>query len=146
MYQFLLYNNMSRLNVYIYPFLLGPPSQPPLCHPSRSSQSSELSSLSYIAASHSCLFHTWQCIYSVLLSHFIPSSSLSTPCPSVHSLHLQLYSCPTNRFICTIFLDSIYMSEYLIFVFLFLTYFTLYDRQTLASSTPPQMTQFCSFS
>ena len=33
----------------------------------------------------------------------------------------------------------------MIFVFLFLTYFTLYDRQTRASFTPPQMTQFCSF-
>ena len=30
-------------------------------------------------------------------------------CPQVHSLHLCLYSCPANRFISTIFLDSIYM-------------------------------------
>ena len=27
----------------------------------------------------------------------------------VHSLHLHLYSCPPNRFISTIFLDSVYM-------------------------------------
>ena len=31
------------------------------------------------------------------------------PCPHVHSLHLHLYSCPADRFIHTIFLDSTYM-------------------------------------
>ena len=31
------------------------------------------------------------------VSQFI-SSSPSPPCPHVHSLHLRLYSCPTNRF------------------------------------------------
>ena len=89
---------------------MATPSTRPPSFPSRSSESSKLSPLCYTELPTSRLFHTWQCIYSVLLSHFIPSSSLSTPCPSVHSLHLHLYSCPTNRFICTIFLDSIYMS------------------------------------
>ena len=45
---------------------------------------------------------------SILISRFIPSS----PFPivsKVHSLCLRLYSCPTNRFISTIFLDSTYM-------------------------------------
>ena len=46
----------------------------------------------------------------------------------VSSLRLRLYSCPANRFIKTIFLDSIYMHEYMVFVFLFLTYFTLNNR------------------
>ena len=44
---------------------------------------------------------------------------------SVHKFVLYFYF--ANRFFCTIFLDSIYMHEYIIFVFLFLTYFTLYD-------------------
>ena len=35
---------------------------------------------------------------------------------------------PWNRSICTIVLDSIYVPWYMIFVFLVLTYFTLYDR------------------
>ena len=48
--------------------------------------------------------------------------------PHVPSLHLCLYSCPGNRFICAIFLDSTYMGWYAIFGFLFLTYFTLYDN------------------
>ena len=42
--------------------------------------------------------------------------------------YICLYSCPANRFICTIFLDSTYIHWYTIFVLLFLTYFTLYDR------------------
>ena len=49
-------------------------------------------------------------------------------CPQVCSLRLHLYSCPANRFISTVFLDSMFMGYYMIFVFLFLTYFTLYDR------------------
>ena len=60
---------------------------------------------------------------SVLLSQLIPPS----PSPCVHSLCLSLYSCPTHRFICTIFLDSICMCWYT-FIFLLLTYFTLCDR------------------
>ena len=61
---------------------------------------------------------------SVLISQFIPSFSY----PYIHSLHLHLYSCPRTRFTCTIFLESTYKQYYMIFVFLFLTYFTLYDR------------------
>ena len=44
--------------------------------------------------------------------------------PDVRCLCLCLCSCPGNRFICIIFLDSILL-------FLFLTYFTLYDRLKL---------------
>ena len=33
----------------------------------------------------------------------------SSPLPHDCSPHLHLYSCPTNRFICTIFLDSTYV-------------------------------------
>ena len=44
---FLLYNNLNQLCVYMCPLPLQPPS-----HPSRSSQSTELSSLYYTAASH----------------------------------------------------------------------------------------------
>ena len=40
--------------------------------------------------------------------------------PYVCSLHLCLYFCFTNKFICTIFADSTYKRYYMIFVFLFL--------------------------
>ena len=57
---------------------------------------------------------------SVRLSPFI-SPSPSPLCSQVHSLHLYLYSYPANRFISTISLDPIYMHQYTMFVFLFLT-------------------------
>ena len=59
--------------------------------------------------------------------------------PHIGSLCLDLYSCPANRFICTIFLEPIYKQYYTMFAFLFLTYFTLYDR-TLGPSMSLQMT------
>ena len=48
--------------------------------------------------------YIWKYIYfthgmvymSMLLSQFVPPS-LSPPCAQVHSLHLNLYSCPANR-------------------------------------------------
>ena len=54
------------------------------------------------------------------LSQFVPPS----PSPTVHtvcSLGLHIYCYPADRFISTIFLDSVYMRYYRIFVFLFLT-------------------------
>ena len=42
---FLLYNEVNPLFAYIYPLPLKPPCLPP--HPSRSSQSTKLSSLGY---------------------------------------------------------------------------------------------------
>ena len=115
--------------MYVYYALpLGPPSYPPSV-PSRSLQSIELSSPCNTAGSH-LLFDTWQwgcvcvcvCVNFILVTH-----PLSPLCPHVCSLRLCLYSCPGNRFVCTFFLDSTYRHWYMILVFLFLTYFTLYD-------------------
>ena len=44
------------------------------------------------------------------------------------SLPLHLYSCLANRSVCATVLDSTCMCEYTTFVFLFMTYFLLYDR------------------
>ena len=70
-----------------------------------------------------------------VLTHMFPSCSLHSSCPllpllcpQICSLCLLLHCCPANRIISTIFLDSIYMSQYTIFIFLFLTYFPLYNR------------------
>ena len=62
-------------------------------------------------------------IYSPNFSHFPLPLHV---CMSI--LYVCVYSCPANRFIYTIFLASVCMHKYTIFVFLFLTYFTLYDR------------------
>ena len=53
--------------------------------------------------------------------YFLNSSHCLLPlwCPQVSSLHWHLYFCPANRFISTIFLDSIYM--FLIFEIFFLS-------------------------
>ena len=124
---FSLYNKVKQLYVYIHPLPLEPPS-----HPSRSPQSAELSSLCYTVASH---YH----YISIIILHIVvyichcysfnsSNPPLSPLCPQVHSLYLYLYSCCTNKFISTIFPDSKYILWYMIFVFLFLSYFTWYDR------------------
>ena len=77
------------------------------------------------------IYFTFGSVYmSMPLSHFIPAYPSPSPCPQVCSLHLPLYSCPAPMFFITIFfyLDSIYMCYRTVFVFLFLTHFTLYDR------------------
>ena len=46
---------------------------------------------------------------SIPISQFIPPLPFPRWCPHIYSLHLCLYFCFANRFICTIFLDSTYM-------------------------------------
>ena len=112
--------------IHIYSPLLSLPPTP--SHSSRLSQSTQLSSLWYsttldqLSVLHMVLY-ICQC-YSLNLSHPL----LPSLCPKVHSLCLCPYFHPTSRFISTIFLDSTYVHQYMIFVFLFLTYFTLYNR------------------
>ena len=74
------------------------------------------------------LFCTWCCKFlcsslhtSLLLPPLLP------PCPEFCSLCLFLYSCPENKFISAISSDSIYICQYMIFIFLFLSYFTLHN-------------------
>ena len=92
------------------PSLFSLPPTPPLWWPpSRSSQTTKLSSLCNTAASHwlstlHMVVYICQC-YSLSFSRpLIPHL-----CSHVGSLHLYLYSYPAKRFISTIFLDSIYM-------------------------------------
>ena len=93
--------------------------------PSRSSWSAELSSLLYSN------FPLAISSYTVGYICQSPSPNSAHPprpllCPHIHSLHPHLCSCSANMFICIIFLDSTWMLYYMMFVFLFLTYFTLY--------------------
>ena len=69
------------------------------------------------------LFHMWYCkfpCYSLLTSHPLPPPPTPAPC-QVCFLCLFLHCGPENKFICTIFLDSIYMCQYTIFILLFLS-------------------------
>ena len=83
-------------------------SLPALSHTTRSSHSTEPSSVLYSRFPVAIYFTHGSVFMSNLISQFIP---LSPPplCPHVRSLCLPFYSCPANRFICTIFLDSTYM-------------------------------------
>ena len=66
------------------------------------------------------LLYTWQAHTSMICSQIIPRF-LPLLCPHVDSLLLHLRLCSANRFFSTIFLESMYMHHYTIFVFLFLT-------------------------
>ena len=77
---------------------------PPLSHPSRSAESTELRPLCYTAGSHSV--HV-VCTY--VSSDLICLPSPYLLCAHVHSLCLRLCSCPASRFIWTVFLDSAYV-------------------------------------
>ena len=109
--QFLLYNKVNQLYVYIYPHipsllsLLATLPIPPL--QVFTNHGAELPVLcnSFPLA----IYFTFSSVYmSMPLSHFVPASH-SPPCPQVCSLRLHLYSCPATRFISTVFLDSIYI-------------------------------------
>ena len=85
----------------------------------------------------------WRSLHCTVGSHFLSVNSsvyLSSPISKLISplshpfgvhrfvLYICLYFCFADKTICIIFLDSTYMDQYTIFVFVFLTYFTLYDR------------------
>ena len=132
--QFLLYNKVNQLYIYIYPHIssllcLSPIS---LSYPSRWSQSTELISLCYVAASHQLsILHL---VVYICPCHSLTSPQLNLRLPvssSPFSTSASLFlSCPQvlQNLFKIFFLDSIYMCQHTVFGFLFLTYFTLYDR------------------
>ena len=89
----------SALSIHI-PRPLKAPSPPP---PLTSSQSAEPSSLFYSAASGQLsALHMVVCIWQCY-SLNSPRPPLPPLCSHVHSPHLHLSSCPTDRVICTFF-------------------------------------------
>ena len=134
--QLLLYNEVSELYIYIYPHnssLLHPPPTLPI--PPLQVVTKHRADLPVLCSCFPlAIYFTFCSVYmSMPLSHFVPAYPSFSLCPQVHSLHLCLYSCPGPRFFRTIFkkkffLDSIYMCQHTVFVFLFLTYFTLHDN------------------
>ena len=146
--QFLLYNKVNQLYVYIYPhnpsLLRFPPTRPIPHLKVVTKHGADLPVLC------SCfpltIYFTLGSTYvSMPLCDFVPAYPSPSPCPQVPSLRLCLYSCPDPKFFRNIYfsLDSIYMCQHTVFVFLFLIYFTL--NKTLGPSTSPQITQFHSF-
>ena len=139
--QFLLYNKVNQLYIYIYPrissLLCFPPTLriPPLQVATKH--------LVYLPVLCSCfplaIYFTFGTVYmSMPLSHFAPAYPSQSLCPQVHSLCLRLYSCPAPGFFRTIFfffLDSIYMCQHTVFVFLFLTSLCMMDSRSIHLTT-----------
>ena len=128
----MLYNKGNQLYIYIYvPLpLMVLPSTPLSCHPSRSPESTKLSSL-YIRFLLAVYFTHGSVYMSIPIFQFIPPS-----CPHMCSLCLHLYSCSANRFICTIFqIPHIWVNiKYLFFSF-WLTSLCMTDPRSIHVST-----------
>ena len=121
--QFLLYNKVNQLYVYIYlhiPSLLHlPPTLPipPLQVVTKHRADLPMQCSCFPLA----IYFTFGSVHmSMLFSHFDPAYPSRFPCPQVHSLCLCLYSCPSLRFIITIFFQILYICvsiQYLFFSF-----------------------------
>ena len=134
--QFLLYNKGNQLYVYIYPHIPSLWRLPPtLPIPPLQVLTEHRADLPVLCGCFPLAsYFTFDSVYmSMSLPHFVPAYPSPSPCPQVHSLCLCLYFCPAPKFFRTIFLsfvfflDSIYMCQHTVFVFLFLTYFTVCD-------------------
>ena len=88
--QFLLYNKVNQLYVYIYPHISSLLCLPPtsLSHPSRWSQSTELISLCYAAASH--YLSVLHLVVYICPCHSLTLSQLTLPPPCVKSILQQV--------------------------------------------------------
>ena len=115
--QFLLYNKLNQLYVYIYahiPSLLHLP--PTLPNPPLQVVTKHQADLLLLCGCFPlAIYLIFSSVYmSRLLSHFLPNYPSPSLCPQVHSLHLRLYSCPGPRFFRPIFFFRfhIYMLAY----------------------------------
>ena len=130
--QFLPYNKVSQLYVYVYPHIPSLLRLPPtLPTPPLSVVTKRRADLPVLCGCFPlAIYFTFGSVYmSMPLSHFVPAYPSPSLCPQVHSLCLCPYSCPAPSTLEPFFfLDSICMCQHTVFVFLFLTYFTLCDR------------------
>ena len=139
LYQFLMYNKVNQLYVYIYthiPSLLHLP--PTLLILPLWVVTKHRAELPVLCSCYPlAIYFTFGSVYmSMPLSHFVPGYLSPSPCPQVRSLHLRLYSCPAPRFFRNIFfLDSIYMCQHTVFGFLFLTSLCMTDSRSIHLTT-----------
>ena len=129
---FLLYNKVNQLYIYIYPHIPSLLHLPPtLPIPPLQVVTKHRPDLPVLCSCFPlAIYFTFGSIYkSMTFSHFFrfhfPFPMTSSPFSTSVSLFL---SCPQVHQNIFLFLDSIYMCQHTVFVFLFLTYFTMYDR------------------
>ena len=104
--QFLLYNKVNQLYIYIYPHISSLLRLPPtLPIPPLQVVTKNQADLPVLCGCFPlAMYFTFGSIYkSMLLSHFVPAYPSPSACPQVHSIHLRLYSCPAPRFFINIF-------------------------------------------
>ena len=132
--QFLLYNKVNQLYIYIYPHISSLLRLPPILPIPHlwvvTKHRADL--LCYVAASHE--LSVLHLVVYICPCHSLTSSQLTLP--PLNVLKFILYICvfipvlplgSSEPLLLFFFLDSIYMCQHTVFVFLFLTYFTLYD-------------------
>ena len=109
---------------YPEPFSLLPPQTIPLGRPSAPAPSIQYRALNldWWLVSYMILY-IFQC-HSAKSSHPLPLPQSPKDC----SIHQCLFCCLTYSVIVTIFLNFIYMRKYTVLVFLFLAYFTMYNK------------------
>ena len=121
--QFLLYNKVNQL--YIYP--ISPPScislPPSLSHPSRWSQSTELISLCYAAASHQ--ISVLHLVVYICPCHSLTLSQLTFPPPCV--LKSILYFCVFIPVLPLGFSEPFFFFRFLVYVLAYGNCFSLSD-------------------
>ena len=131
--QFLLYNKVNQLYVYIYPHISSLLRLPPtLPIPPLQVVTQHRADLPVLCGCFPLsILHL---VVYICPCHSLTSSQLTLPPPRV--LKSILYICVfipvlplgSSEPLFFVFLDSIYMCQHTVFVFLFLTYFTLQDR------------------
>ena len=103
--QFLLYNKVNQLYIYIHPHISSLLRLPPTI-PIRPLQvvTKQRADLPVLCGCFSlAIYFTFGSVYmSMPLPHFVPAYPSPSPCPQVHSLPLCLYSGPAPRFFRTI--------------------------------------------
>ena len=137
--QFLLYNKVNRLYVYIYPHILSLLHLPPtLPIPPLQVVTKHRADLPVLCSRFPlAIYFTFGSVdMSMPLSHFVPAYAS----PTSHVLKSILYVCV---FIAVLplgssgpfFLDSIYMCQHTVFVFLFLTSLCITDSRSIHLTT-----------
>ena len=104
--QFLLYNKVNQLYIYIYPHISSLLHLPPtLPIPPLQVDTKHRADLPVLCSCFPlAIYVTFGSVYmSMPLSHFIPPYPSPSPCPQVHSLRLCLYSCRAPRLFRAIF-------------------------------------------
>ena len=125
--QFLLYNKVNQLYIYIYPHVSSLLRLPPtLPIPPLQVVTEHQDDLPVLCGCFPlAICFTFGSIYmSMPLSHFVPAYPSPSPYPQVHSLCLHLYSCPAPRFLKTF---SFFFFRFHIYVLAYGICFSLSD-------------------